>query len=260
MADRWKHPQAGPVPRTARYGRAPLAARRLRSSHTDLEVTVSAVVPVLNDAEALARLLADLRGIPDFEVVVVDGGSQDGSVEVAESADVLVTSSPGRGHQIRAGVDHASGEWLWFLHADSRVSRAVIAALRGRMASPGWGFCRVRLDGPGWPLRVVETAMNWRSGITAIATGDQGIFAHSRLLEAIGGVPSLPLMEDIECCRRLRRLAPPRRLEQALVTSARRWQHDGTTRTVLLMWWLRLRYWAGADAAELARRYYANVR
>lgn len=223
-------------------------------------MTVSAVVPVLNDAEGLASLLADLRGAPDLEVVVVDGGSEDGSLDVAASADVVLTSSPGRGQQIRAGVNHASGDWLWLLHADSRVSRAVISALYGRTARPGWGFCRVRIDGHGWPLRVVETAMNWRSGITGIATGDQGIFAHRRLLDAIGGVPSLPLMEDVECCRRLRRLGRPRRIETPLVTSARRWQRDGTVPTVFLMWWLRLRYWAGADAADLARRYYASAR
>ena len=217
-------------------------------------------MPVLDDAEALGQLLADLRGALDLEVVVVDGGSKDDSVDAAGSADVVVTSAPGRGEQIRAGVEHASGDWLWFLHADSRVNRAVIAALDGSMADPGWGFCRVRLDGPGWPLRVIETAMNWRSAITGIATGDQGIFAHRRLLEAIGGVPALPLMEDIECCRRLRRLARPRRIEPPLVTSARRWQRDGTVSTVLLMWWLRFRYWAGADAGDLARRYYAKVR
>ena len=223
-------------------------------------MTVSAVVPVLNDGEALVRLLADLRGAPDLEVVVVDGGSEDDSVVAARCADVVVTSAPGRGRQLHAGVDRASGDWLWFLHADSRVSGAVLGALDDCLTNPGWGFCRVRLDGTGWPLRMVETAMNWRSGITGIATGDQGIFAHRRLLEAIGGVPALPLMEDIECCRRLRRLARPRRVGPPLVTSARRWQRDGTMSTVLLMWWLRMRYWAGADAFELARRYYANVR
>ncbi len=223
-------------------------------------MTVSAVVPVLNDAEGLACLLADLRSAPELEVVVVDGGSEDGSLEVAASADMVLTSSAGRGRQIRTGVDHASGDWLWLLHADSRVSRAVITALYACTAQPGWGFCRVRLDGSEWSLRVVETAMNWRSGITGIATGDQGIFAHRRLLEAIGGVPSLPLMEDVECCRRLRRLGRPCLIETPLVTSARRWQRDGTMPTVLLMWWLRLRYWAGADAVDLARRYYANGR
>ena len=222
-------------------------------------MSVSVVVPVLNDAEGLSRLLDDLRGATGLEVVVVDGGSEDGSVEAGGSADVLVTSAPGRGRQIRTGVEHASGEWLWFLHADSRVSGAVVGALDDCMDRPGWGFCRVRLDGPGWPLRVVETAMNWRSGITGIATGDQGIFAHRRLLEAIGGFPALPLMEDIECCRRLRRLARPRRPGPPLVTSARRWQRDGTASTVLLMWWLRLRYWVGADAADLARRYYGRA-
>jgi len=216
-------------------------------------------VPVLNDAEALGRLLEDLHAAPDIEVVVVDGGSEDDSVDAAACADVVVTSPPGRGQQIRAGVDHANGDWLWFLHADSRVSRAVIAAVSDAMVSPGWGFCPVRLDGPGWRLRVVEAAMNCRSGISGIATGDQGIFAHRRLLEAIGGVPALPLMEDIECCRRLRRLGRPRRIEAPLVTSARRWQREGTMSTVLLMWWLRLRYWAGADAVDLARRYYGNV-
>ena len=221
-------------------------------------MTVSVVVPVLNDADALDRLLKDLGDAPDLEVVVVDGGSADRSVDVAGPADLVVTSAPGRGQQIRVGVDHARGEWLWFLHADSRVSRAALAALYDSTGRPGWGFCRVRLDGPGWPLRVVETAMNWRSGITGIATGDQGIFAHRRLLEAIGGVPGLPLMEDIECCRRLRRIARPRRIDPPLVTSARRWQRDGTLSTVLLMWWLRFRYWAGADAVELARRYYAR--
>lgn len=219
-------------------------------------MTVSAIVPVLNDAGSIGRLVADLRSAPDLEVVVVDGGSQDSSVEAARCADVVLSGPTGRGTQMRAGVDRARGDWLWFLHADSRVGADLVTALHAGLASPGWGFCRVRLDGPGWPLRMVETAMNWRSAASGIATGDQGIFVHRRLLEAIGGVPPLRLMEDIECCRRLRRLAKPRRIAPALVTSARRWQRHGVAQTIVLMWWLRLRYWAGADADELARRYY----
>ncbi len=218
-------------------------------------MTISAVVAVFNDAECLARLIADLRADPSLEVIVVDGGSDDGSVDVAAAADVVVSGPRGRGVQMRLGAERANRDWLWFLHADTRVSAQVIAALRTGLERPGWGFCRVRLDGAGWPFRMIEAAMNWRSRISGIGTGDQGIFVHRRLLDAIGGMPSLPLMEDIECCRRLRRLARPRCIALPVETSARRWQGDGVARTVLLMWWLRLRYRCGEDPVELARQY-----
>lgn len=221
-------------------------------------MTVSVVVPVLNDAEALGRLLADLRPVRNasLEIVVVDGGSADGSVDVAADADMVLAAAPGRGGQLRLGAEHARGEWLWFVHADTRVDAGVVAELRDSLGRPAWGFCRVRLDGGRWPLRLVETAMNWRSRASGIGTGDQGIFVHRRLLDQIGGVPPLPLMEDIECCRRLRLLARPRRIATPITTSARRWAQAGVARTILRMWWYRLCYWAGADAAGLAARYY----
>ena len=218
-------------------------------------MTISVVVPVFNDAECLARLIADLRADPSLEVIVVDGGSDDGSVDVAAVADVLVSGPRRRGVQMRLGAERANRDWLWFLHADTRVSAEVIAALRAGLDNPGWGFCRVRLDGSGWPFRMIEAGMNWRSRCSGIGTGDQGIFVHRRLLDAIGGMPSLPLMEDIECCRRLRRLARPRWIALPVETSARRWQGHGIARTLLLMWWLRLRYWFGEDPVELARQY-----
>ena len=92
---------------------------------------------------------------------------------------------------MRLGAERSNRDWLWFLHADTRVSAEVIAALRRGLDNPGWGFCRVRLDGSGWPFRMIEAAMNWRSRIIGIGTGDQGIFVHRRLLDAIGGMPSL---------------------------------------------------------------------
>ena len=222
------------------------------------EPRVSVVIPALNDAPHLARLLADLRTGPQLELVVVDGGSDDDTFAVAEAqADVAVRARRGRAEQLRVGVAKAKHPWLWLLHADTRTPPPLASAFAAHLpASPGWGWCDVRLDGGGWPLRVIETAMNWRSALTSVTTGDQGIFAHRSLLAAVGGIPRQSLMEDVELCRRLRRLAAPRRFRQAITTSSRRWERDGVARTVVLMWALRLRYFLGADPEALAKRYY----
>lgn len=219
---------------------------------------VSVVIPVLNDAPCLARLLADLRAEPQFELVVVDGGSEDDTFAVAEAqADVALRAPKGRAEQLRAGVAKASHPWLWLLHADTRAPPPLAAAFAANLpVHPGWGWCDVRLEGGAWPLRVIETAMNWRSALTSVTTGDQGIFAHRSLLTAVGGIPRQSLMEDVELCRRLRRLAAPRRFRQPIITSSRRWERDGVARTVVLMWALRLRYFLGADPEALAKRYY----
>lgn len=219
---------------------------------------VSVVIPALNDAACLTRLLADLRAEPALELVVVDGGSEDDTRAVAEaSSDVALRAARGRAEQLRAGVARASAAWLWFLHADTRVPPGVATGfVRDLPHGPAWGWFDVRLDGRQWPLRVIETAMNWRSALTSVTTGDQGIFAHRRLLESVGGIPRQGLMEDVELCRRLRRLRPPRRCRSPITTSSRRWERDGILRTVLLMWALRLRYTFGADPNVLAKRYY----
>ena len=219
---------------------------------------ISVVIPVWNDAACLARLLADLRAAAAFELVVVDGGSDDGSFAVAEErADVALRAPRGRAAQMRAGAAKATHAWLWFLHADTRVAPLVASEFaRNLPQTPGWGWCDVRLEGAAWPLRVIEKGMNWRSALTGITTGDQGIFAHRNLLQAVGGIPNQRLMEDVELCRRLRRLAPPRRFRSAITTSSRRWEHHGIVRTVTLMWALRLRYLLGADPNALAKRYY----
>lgn len=219
----------------------------------------SVVVPVLNDAPALAGLIADLRRDPSLEIIVVDGGSSDGSVEVASGAHTVCVGAQGRGRQLRRGVCEAKHDWLWLLHADSRISAAALAAFSRLRTTPGWGWFDVRLDGEGWPLRVVEAAMNRRAALTAIATGDQGIFVHRDLLRAVGGVPPQALMEDVELSKRLRRLAKPWRVREPLATSSRRWQRDGTLRTVLNMWQLRFRYFCGEAPERLARRYYGSA-
>lgn len=216
---------------------------------------VSVVVPVFDDGVSLRRLLDDLRG-SGFEIVVADGGSSDDSVSVACSSCRLVTAPRGRGIQLDAGARAANGDWIWFVHADTRLPVPAAAALADKLDRPGWGFFRVSLDGQSLSYRVIERAMTWRSAATGIATGDQGIFVHRELLDRAGGVPKQPLMEDIELCRRLRRLAKPCRLSPRLIVSSRRWERYGVVRTILQMWWLRLRYCTGADPNELAERYY----
>jgi len=217
----------------------------------------SVVVPVWNDVDALRMLIADLRREPRLEIVVADGGSDDGSAQLAAAeAAATCPGARGRGRPLQPGAMRAGGDWLWFLHADTRVSAAALSAFTDVIGEPSWGWFDVRLDSPAWPLRVVETAMNVRSALGSITTGDQGIFVHRRLLDAVGGVPEQPLMEDVELCKRLRRLAKPRRLGTPLLTSARRWERDGIAATVAQMWWLRLRYFLHADPDALAASYY----
>ena len=221
-------------------------------------VPVTVVVPVLNDAPTLRGLLSALDGL-NFEVIVVDGGSHDGSAEVAEQAGArVILSGASRGLQLDKGYRAATGDWIWMLHADAAPSPANLAEAAGWPSMPpGWGCFGVRLDG-GTPLRLVAWLMNRRSALTGICTGDQGLFAHRQLLDAIGGVPRQPLMEDIELSKRLRRLTRPRRANTLLSASGRRWRRHGAAQTIATMWWLRARYALGASADGLYRHYYGR--
>ena len=218
------------------------------------------VIPARDEAETLPLLLADLQCLraPDVEIIVVDGGSRDATLARAEGlADQLLTSEAGRARQLAAGAACTNAATLVFLHADTRVSPAAARAIAALGASDGgWGFFRVRLCGNSWLLPVVACCMWWRSRISGIATGDQGLFVSRELFAAVGGYPAQPLMEDIEICRRLGAVMPGRAIDIELQGSGRRWDRDGALRTIVLMWWLRLRYFLGASPAALHRRYY----
>ena len=224
---------------------------------------VSIVIPVLNDAPALGRLLDDLdrNAATDSERIVVDGGSTDGSFALAQRrADVALRSERGRARQLLAGVAAAQGTWVWLLHADSRVDTAAWRALHDAITQDGaaWGRFDVHLDGESPVFRVIERMMNLRSRWSSICTGDQGIFVRRDVLDLIDGIPDQALMEDIELTKRLRRYAKPICLATPLRTSARRWQTRGIARTIALMWRLRLRYFFGASPDELERIYYGG--
>lgn len=225
---------------------------------------LSIVIPALNEAAHLSELLQDLtrlmRDSGPADIIVVDAGSRDGTREIALASDARVIASiPSRGAQLDAGVRASRAPMLWFLHADSRVTREAWDALQSLLELPVWGRFDVQLgSAPGTlALRSIARAMNLRSRLTCIATGDQGLFVSRCLLEQIGGVPRQPLMEDIELSARLRRISPPRCLGQVLQTSARRWQARGVVRATLQMFAFRAAYALGVSPESLARKYYA---
>ena len=223
---------------------------------------ISFIVPALNEADQISSALSALAPLraAGHEIVVVDGGSGDGTAVLAEPlADRVVGAPRGRASQMNVGAAFASGDVLLFLHADSRAGADTVAAIAALADAPArWGFFRVRLRGRSRWLGVVARCMGWRSRLTGVATGDQGLFVPRALFAAVGGYPAQPLMEDVEICRRLRRRAAPLAHRAVIESSGRRWDRDGALATILLMWRLRLRYFLGADPAALHEAYYGR--
>jgi rSAM/selenodomain-associated transferase 2 len=215
---------------------------------------------MLNERQVLPRLLEHLQPIrrEGCQVLIIDGGSEDGSAELARRAGLVVAGSiPGRACQLNAGARLASGELLLFLHADTRLPAGADALVREALANEvnTWGFFQVRIEGRSPWLHLVAFLMNLRSRLTGIATGDQAIFVRRSVFERVGGFPEQPLMEDIELSKRLKRTARPVCVGPHATTSGRRWESRGVLRTIVLMWALRLAYWLGARPESLARRY-----
>ena len=233
--------------------------RTPRSVQDGAENDVSIVMPVLDEAAGIVARLQSLQALrrQGVELIVVDGGSRDDTVERAGPlADRVVSTGRGRGRQMNAGAACARGGVLLFLHADTTLPRAAISAASQGLASGAvWGHFDVRIvDGPAG-IAVVAWAMNLRSRVTGIATGDQAMFCTREAFAAAGGFPEIALMEDIVLSQRLRAISRPACLRQRVETSGRRWARHGLVRTVLTMWWLRLRFWLGASPDALARAY-----
>ena len=221
---------------------------------------LSVIIPCLNEAEGIAESLQALaplraRGV---EIVVVDGGSTDNTIKIAYPlADQVISASRSRALQMNAGAAQSRGDLLLFLHADCRLPPAADGVIVDGLnrARKTWGRFDVILTGNHPLLRIVGAMMNLRSRVTGIATGDQGIFVTRSLFEAVGRYPEIALMEDIALTRKLRAFGKPLALRHRITASGRRWEKHGVLRTMLLMWWLRLRYWLGADPQKLANRY-----
>lgn len=221
---------------------------------------LSVIVPVLNEAEGIAEALSALAPLRerDVEVIVVDGGSSDGTLRLAEPlADRVLLSPRGRAPQMNAGATTSRGEILLFLHADTSLpDGAADAVIQGLAASgKAWGRFDVRIAGKPAMLGIVAGMMNLRSRLTGIATGDQAMFMRREDFFAVGGFPEQDLMEDIEISSLLKLRSPPLCLRRTVTTSGRRWERHGIWRTIALMWRLRLLYWLGVSSERLARAY-----
>ncbi|MFN3944905.1 MAG: TIGR04283 family arsenosugar biosynthesis glycosyltransferase [Allosphingosinicella sp.] len=189
---------------------------------------LSVVIPTLNAARTLPACLERMRGAR--ELIVVDGGSRDGTQRIAEQAGArLLSAPPGRGVQLAAGAEAARGEWLLFLHADTLPASDWKAALEAHAdCYPGRAGCfRFRLDDEAWQARLIERGVELRTQLFGLPYGDQGLFVPRALYRAAGGYRPLPLMEDVDLVRRLGR---PRLVEAEAVTSAERWRRDGWAR------------------------------
>ena len=216
---------------------------------------LSVVIPVLNEASVIGAALAALAPLRarGHELIVVDGGSEDGSRELAAPlADRVLSARRGRARQMNAGAAAASGEALVFLHADTRLPEGADQLILHALQRNQWGRFDVAIEGRSALLPVIACLMNLRSRLTGIATGDQAIFV---LRTAFAGFPEIQLMEDVAFSKTMKRRSRPACLRAKATTSGRRWERHGVLRTMLLMWRLRLAYFLGTAPDELARRY-----
>lgn len=227
---------------------------------------ISIIIPVLNEAGTLPATLANIQTAGNVEVIVVDGGSQDSTIQIAQSLGVKVLSAPaGRACQMNVGAKAATGNILLFLHADTRlppgfdamVAGALFAASSGKTAAkpPIAGAFELRIDASPRSLRLIESGVNWRSRWFQMPYGDQAIFLKTEVFHDIGGFPELPIMEDFELMRRLRRFGRIVIIPVPVLTSGRRWLRLGVFKTTLINQIAIIAYLLGVPPEQIAYWY-----
>jgi rSAM/selenodomain-associated transferase 2 len=220
-------------------------------------VGLTVIIPTLNESAHIGETVTAVRRADTSEIIVVDGGSADDTVALAEAAGAtVITSSRGRGTQQRHGAERARGDLLLFLHADTKLPHTFPALVATTLAKPGVvaGAFRFKLDKSGWRLRIIEQLVAWRCRLFQLPYGDQALFVRACTLAEIGGFPSLPIMEDYELVQRLKRLGRIEIADGDAVTSSRRWRKLGIARAA----WTNIRcvlaYNSGATPESIAAR------
>lgn len=227
-------------------------------------MTVSVIIPTLNEEQSIQATLARL-GSPTFsEVLVADGGSQDETVTRAAASAPwahVIAAPQGRARQMNTAAAVANGDVLLFLHADTLLPLTAGEDILSALQDPFviGGRFDVRLDRDSGLFGLISRLMNWRSRLTGIATGDQALFVRRSVFRTLGGFPEIPIMEDIAFSKQLKQAGRMAALRSRVVTSGRRWERQGTIRTILLMWILRLLFFCGV-APQRLKSWYPDTR
>jgi len=215
---------------------------------------ISIIIPVLNEASIIASVISTAGRAKNVEIIVADGGSSDGTAEIATSLGVrVISTAPGRAAQMNAGAIAATGDILLFLHADTHLPPGYDSGARLALAKPQTvaGAFELKIDGPQQSLRLVEIGVNWRSNFLQMPYGDQAIFLKASTFDKIGGFPDLPLMEDFEFLRRLKKQGRIEILPQPVLTSARRWHQLGIVKTTAINQIVIIAYLLGVSPDRL---------